>query len=111
MATPEVQNNQSANYGTATDQTENMVIAPAAEDYRLAGYMPSWWVLPAIGAAMLLAMLAIWLGLRYEQDAIAWSGIALFGLTTCVLLVAAVRYTRLLVIEISDWRRSTKRIP
>ena len=111
MATPEAPNSQSANYGTTTNQTDNSATAEVAEqpgtvagDSWFADYRPSWWVLPAIGSAMLLAMLVIYMGLRYELDAVAWTGIALFGLAVCILMVSFVRYTRLLARDLFGWR-------
>ena len=107
MATPEVQNSQSANYDAPTNQADNSATAEVAErpetvtgDSWFADYRPSWWALPTIGGAMLLAMLVIYMGLRYEQDAVAWGGIALFGLTTCALLASFVRYAWLLACDL-----------
>lgn len=113
MARPEAQNSSGVNTLDSLTEPVTMDRSDGARsvNFRLAEYRPAWWVLPAIGVAILLAMLVIWLGLRYERDTVALSGIALFGLTTCVMLVAAVRYAWLLVIEISDWRRSAKRAP
>lgn len=100
MATPEAQHSQSANHGTTTDNLATAEIAEqprtVVDDSWFADYRPSWWVLPAIGSAMLLAMLIIYTGLRYDQDAVAWTGIALFGLAISILIVSFVRYTRLL---------------
>lgn len=114
MATPDVPNNLSANDSmTANDlatASEEQLTAVDA-DSRFADYRPSWWVSPLIGVAMLLAMLVIHLGLRFERDVIAYCGIVLFGLAFCALAVAAVRYTWLLARDISDWRRSAKRVP
>lgn len=107
MATPEAQNSQSANHGTTTDNLATAKIAEqpgtVAGDSWFAGYRPSWWVLPAIGSAMLLAMLVIYMGLWYEQYAVAWTGIALFGLAISILMVSFVRYTRLLARDLFGW--------
>ena len=85
MATPGIRNKQRRDGGApagATDEPTTTGIAGQPEgtgdDARFTDYRPSWWVLPAIGGAMLLAMLVIYLGLNYEQDAVAWGGIALF---------------------------------
>lgn len=107
MATPEVQNSQGSNYGAPTNQADNSATAEVAKqsgtvtgDSWFADYRPSCWVLPAIGGALLLAMLIMHMGLRYEQDAVAWGGIALFGLMTCALLASFVRYTWLLACDL-----------
>ena len=114
MATPEVQDRQSASDGMATnDLTTAAEEQPASvdKDSGLADYRPSWWVLPLIGVTMLMAMPVTHLGLRFEQDAIALAGVALFGLMTVVLIVVGIRHTWLLAREISIWWRSAKRSP
>jgi len=113
MATPEVQNERSANYGTAGGETDSPTVAKQTEIVtgvsRFSDYRPTWWISPAIGVAMLMAMSAIYLGLRYEQDAVAWSGIVLFGLATCVLMLSFVRHAWLLACDLFGWHYSAKR--
>ena len=113
MAAPDLQSSASDDLATvgAPPAAFDGQRSTFAEDPRWADYRPQWWVLPAIGAAMLLAMLVTYLGLRYGQDAIALSGVGLFGLATCALIVAGVRYTWLLGRDLSGWRRSVKRAP
>ena len=62
------------------------------------------------GVGHLPGFLVIYLGLRYEQDAVAWCGVALFVLVTGTLAVSSIRYSWLLVRDLSDWRRSGKRV-
>lgn len=109
VATHDVQNNRSANDSMAANDSTTAAeerLATVDEDSRLADYRPSWWVLPLIGMTMLLAMLVTYLGLRFEQDAIALAGVALFGLMTFVLIVVGIRHTWQLTREISIWWRS-----
>ena len=113
MATPEVQNERSADYGAAAGETDTLTVAKQREtvtgDSWFANYRPTWWTTPAIGVAMLMAMSVIYLGLRYEQDAVAWIGIVLFGLGTCILMVSFVRYAWLLARDLFGWHYSAKR--
>ena len=122
MATPDIRDQQrnqqrrdgGAPAGATDEPTTTAVVGQpegSADDSRFTDYRPSWWVLPAIGGAMLLAMLVIYLGLNYEQDAVAWGGITLFGLATCALVASFVRYAWLLAREMSDWWRSAKGKP
>ena len=101
MATPDVQNSPSP---TASE-------SPATVDARTSpgGYMPTWWVFPAFGVAMLLGMLIAYLGVQYEQGVIALGGVVLYSLSLCAALVAGVRYVWLLTRAISEDRRAAKR--
>ena len=114
MATPELQNVQRPDGSVepqaadAPETSQQMTVATSGS--LLADYRPSWWVLPAMSLALLSAVLVIYLGLRYEQDVVAWSGVALFVLVTGTLAVSSIRYSWLLVRDLSDWRRSGKRV-
>ena len=99
MATPEVRTDQIAADGAAT----------GAGYARLADYKWVEWVFPAIGIAMLAAILVAYLGMRNERDAIAIVAIAVLGALTCGLTVAFVRLVRLLARDAGAWLRSTKR--
>lgn len=104
MATPEVRNRQSAaENGIPADRPAPPIAeqgTASGDTSRFADYKPAWWVLPAFSAAMLVAILVTYLGLQYEQDVIALSGIVFFGLTTCALLVSFVRYAWLLACDL-----------
>ena len=99
MATPEVQLPQSV------DDTLAPVVGAAFAP--TAARLPRWWVLPLIGVVMLAALLLFWLGARYELAAVAWAGIALFGMTVIATVIAGVHYGRMLLLAIRDWWRST----
>ena len=113
MATPEVQNERIVDYATAEGETDSLTVAKQTETVTgvswFACYRPTWWISPAIGVAMLMAISVIYLGLRYEQNAVAWSGIVLFGLATCVLMVSFVRHAWLLACDLFGWHYSAKR--
>ena len=114
MATPELQNAQRPDSSVeppaadAPETSQQMTVATSGS--LLADYRPSWWILPAMSLALLSAVLVIYLGLRYEQDAVVWCGVALFVLVTGTLAVSSIRYSWLLVRDLSDWRRSGKRV-
>ena len=114
MATPELQNVQRPDNSVeppaadAPETSQQMTVATSGS--LLADYRPSWWVLPAMSLALLSAVLVIYLGLQYAQYAVVWCGVALFVLVTGTLAISSIRYSWLLVRDLSDWRRSGKHV-
>ena len=92
----------------ALDTSQQMSVATGGSS--LVDYRPSWWVLPAMSFALLSSVLIIYMGSRHEQDAAVWCGVALFVLVTGTLAVSSIRYSWLLVRDLSDRRRSGKRV-
>lgn len=100
MAMPEVRTDQIADDGAA----------PMSGYARPADYQWVEWVFPVLGIAMLAAILAVYLGIRNERDAIAVAAIAVLGALTCGMMVASVRLVRMLARDAAAWLRSTKRV-
>ena len=99
MAVPKVRTNQIADDGAATE----------SRYARLASYQWVEWVFPVLGIAMLAAILAAYLGIQNERDAIAGVALVVLGVLACGLMMAFVRLVRLLARDAADWLRSTKR--
>ena len=106
MATPEVRTDQI----TKVRPIVRIRLTAGAGFSQLVDYAPRWWFLPMLGVAMLLSLVAMLLGARYELYAIAIGGVALFGAVFLMLVFAAGLYIWLLARELAGWLRS-KNVP